>query len=129
MKNTASTVGIIPLAGMAKVLEDGARNNEGDLLLQMTPIFLKRWRGYQEQLQVFLNAEKASKPAAEFQEEITQIFQGIKVAAEDMDVDMLDEAVKKLEEYQFEAEQAELIDKVKTAIFNLDVEFLQEIEI
>ena len=129
MKNTASTVGIIPLAGMAKVLEDGARNNEGDLLLQMTPIFLKRWRGYQEQLQVFLNAEKASKPAAEFQEEITQIFQGIKVAAEDMDVDMLDEAVKKLEKYQFEAEQAELIDKVKTAIFNLDVEFLQEIEI
>lgn len=129
MKNTASTVGIIPLAGMAKVLEDGARNNERDLLLQMTPIFLKRWREYQERLQVFLSPAKASKPAAEFQEEITQILLGIKVAAEDMDVDTLDEAMKKLEEYQFEAEQAEVIDKVKTAIFNLDVEFLQEIEI
>ena len=39
MKSSAAIVGIIPLAGMAKVLEDAARNNEHDVIEGMTPIF------------------------------------------------------------------------------------------
>lgn len=127
MKNTASIVGIIPLAGMAKVLEDAARNNEWDILNQMTPIFIKRWLGYKEHLSVFADISVEKKAAKEFQEQVDEILLEIKAAAEDMDVDTLDGALKKLEEFQFESEQEEFFGSIKKAIVNLDVDFLEKI--
>lgn len=127
MKNSAALVGIIPLAGMAKVLEDAARNNEDDVLTQMTPIFIKRWRAYQEYFKVFAQATGERKSAVEFQEQIEEIQKKIKEAAEDMDIDVLDEMLEALEAYQFEGEQLEFFEQIKRAIINLDVEFLQQI--
>lgn len=127
MKNSASIIGIIPLAGMAKVLEDAARNNENDVLEQLTPVFLKRWRGYHERLSVFCKSECDKKNAKDFQEEIHEIYKEIKTAAEDMDIDALDELLLRLEEYEFENEQAKAVEEIKQAIVNFNVEFLQSI--
>ena len=128
MKNSAATVGIVPLAGMAKVMEDAARGDDVETLKAMTPIFLKRWRKYREHLSVlFPETDKdAGKTAEEFQEDINQILQEIKVAAEDMDIDALDELWKQLEQYQFTEAQQPLIDEIHKAIVNFDVDYLQE---
>ena len=127
MKSSAAIIGIIPLSGMAKVLEDAARNNECDVINQMTPIFLKKWREYKEHLKEFSNTASGTKSAAEYREQVEEIFRKIKEAAEDIDIDALDGALAELEEYKFEGEQAESFEKIKEAVINLDVTFLQSI--
>ena len=130
MKNSAATIGIIPLAGMAKVLEDAARNNEIPVLEAMTPIFLKRWNAYKELLSVLeMDSHKETKKMAEeFQEEITEILKKIKMAAEEMDIDELDALWSQLEQYQFSESQQLQIDDIHRAIMNFDVDYLQEDE-
>ncbi len=130
MKNSAATIGIIPLAGMAKVMEDAARADDVEVLKSMTPIFLERWRKYQEHLLVlFPDTEKnAEKEAQEYQEDINEILQEIKVAAEDMDIDALDELWKRLEQYRFAKEEQPLVEEIHKAIMNFDVDYLQEDE-
>ena len=131
MKNSASTIGIIPLAGMAKVLEDAARNGETTVLEAMTPIFLERWRAYKEKLSVFLgdSAKEDKKKADEFQAEVAELFERMRKAAEEMDIDMLDQIGNQLNDYQFDEEQQAVIEKVHKAIVAFDVDFLMEISI
>ena len=109
------------------MLEDAARNNEQDVLVSMTPVFIKCWCGYKELLSVFAEGPAEKKSAKEYSKEIDEILQGIKAAAEEMDVDTLDESLSKLEEYQFESEQAEFFENIKKAIVNLDTDFLEKI--
>lgn len=142
MKNSAATVGIIPLAGMAKVLEDAARENQPDVLEMMTPLFLERWRAYKKKTEpLFLGEDNVSdepggymeteageasgKEAGACKEEILKILEQIQVAAEEMDIDALDALWCRLEEYSFEGHQKEALEKIHIAILNFNVEFLQ----
>ena len=133
MKNSAATIGIIPLAGMAKVLEDAARNGDVNTLERVTPVFLANWHAYKEKLVVVTgdasdeNAGCVSgkKPATDHAEEIDALLTQVRAAAEDMDIDALDELWKNLSEYQYEGEQQELMEKIHRAIVEFDVDFLQ----
>ncbi len=127
MKSSAAIIGIIPLSGIAKILEDAARNNECDVIKQMTPIFLKKWREYKELLKEFSDVANGTKSAAEYQDQVEEILHTIKKAAEDMDIDALDESLEKLAEFKFEGEQVEQFEQIKEAIINLDITFLQSI--
>ena len=112
-------------------MEDAARNNELDALKQMTPIFLKKWRKYKELLKelsdMTSSSNSSTKNATEYQEQIEEIFYKIQEAAEDIDIDALDEALAELEEYRFEGTQAEKFEQIKEAVINLDTTFLQSI--
>ena len=127
MKNSASIIGMIPLAGMAKVLEDAARNNEEDVLRPLTQIFLKRWRASKEHLSIFSEVVSEKKKAIDYQQEVEEIFKAIREAAEDMDIDALDALLMRLEEFEFENEQAQIFSEIQKAVVNFNVEFLQSI--
>ena len=51
MKNSAATIGIICLAGMAKVLEDASRAGDVETVQILTPVFLGKWRSYKALLE------------------------------------------------------------------------------
>ncbi len=127
MKSSAALIGIIPLAGMANVLEDAARNSEYDVINQLTAIFLKKWREYQEHFNLFSEMGSGTKSASDNWEQVEEIFYRIKEAAEDLDIDALDESLVKLEEYSFEGKQLEKMELIKEAVINFDVTFLQNI--
>lgn len=76
MKNSASTIGIIPLAGMSKILEDSARNNNISALKAMHPIFLEYWKSYHTKLAAFSTAsyEGSQKAAVDFRQEINELL-------------------------------------------------------
>lgn len=128
MKNSAMTIGIVPLAGMAKVLEDAARNGENSTLDALTPIFLANWRAYEARLQVFAEAAGgvSKKTAESSAEELEELLQCIKQAAEVMNIDELDQALRRLESYEFQGAQQEKFEKIRQAIVNFDVDFLQQ---
>ena len=139
MKNSAATIGVIPLAGMAKVLEDAARNGDIDVLGRVTPVFLTSWRSYKEKLAVVTGgasgegdlpgggAEIGKKQATEYAAEIDALLAQVRTAAEDMDIDALDELWKQLSQYQYDGEQQEFMEKVHKAIVEFDVDFLQNV--
>ncbi len=126
MKNSAMTIGIVPLAGMAKVLEDAARGGDMQTLEAMTPIFLTSWRGFTEKLSECGGEETTrKKPAEEFKEEIAELVANIRQAAEGMDIDELDKALELLEEYEFHGMQLNNFENIRQAIVNFDVDYLQ----
>ncbi|MBP3577880.1 MAG: response regulator [Lachnospiraceae bacterium] len=141
MKNSAATIGIIPLAGMAKVLEDAARSGDVDVLERLTPVFLTSWRSYKEKLKVVtggatandltgegaVGTDSGKKNAAEHSAEIEALLAQVRTAAEDMDIDALDELWKQLSQYQYDGEQQIFMEKVHKAIVEFDVDFLQQV--
>ncbi len=129
MKNSAATIGIIPLAGMAKMLEDSARNHDTETLKALHSIFLACWRSYTEKLSAFTKAFDTNdkKSSLEYQSEIDSLLQQVKNAAEEMDIDALDQLGEQLDNYQFPEEQQEFINQIHHAILDFDVDFLQNI--
>ncbi len=128
MKSSAAIIGIVPLAGMAKVLENAARDGDVTTIRQLHSVFIQNWLEYKENLKPFAKEQTGNKKATDFPNEINAILQEMKAAAEDMDIDGMDEGVKKLEEYQFEGEQAEFFENIKRAAINLDAEFFETVE-
>ncbi len=130
MKNSASTVGIIPLAGMAKVLEDAARNGDEEILRSMMPVFLDCWYSYRAKLEVLMQEKDSDlkKNADDFTEDISQLLQAINKAAEDMDIDALDTLGKELDTFCFNEDIQEKVSRIHKAIAEFDVDFLQNLK-
>ena len=129
MKNSASTVGIVPLAGVAKVLEDAAREGNMDVLQSVTPVFLENWYSYKDKLKVLLPEEntESQKTVGDCEEEIAHLLQKINKAAEKMDIDALDALGKELDAYRFEDAEQETVKRIQRAIAEFDVDYLQNI--
>ena len=58
MKSSAALIGIIPLSGMAKVLENAAAIKDIETIHTVTPVFLREWKGYKEKLSSFIEKEE-----------------------------------------------------------------------
>ena len=130
MKNSAATIGVIPLAGMAKVLEDAARNSQVEVLQAMTPIFLECWFENGKRLEVFAPVSSTNKRlATDYKEEIQKLVKSMNQAAEEMDIDALDEIWKQFSEYEFSEEKHELLERIHKAIMEFDVDYLQGVTI
>jgi len=130
MKNSASTVGIIPLAGMAKVLEDAARNGDEEILRSMMPVFLDCWYSYRAKLEVLMQEKDSDlkKNADDFAEDISQLLQAINKAAEDMDIDALDALGKELDTFCFNEDIQEKVNRIHKAIAEFDIDYLQSVK-
>ena len=125
MKSSAALIGIVRLAGMAMELEDAAANGDTDTIKALHPVFIKRWISYKELLKEFSDSAAAAKNADDFRNEIADIIERIHEAADEMDVDKLDELSAELENYAFSGDEADKAEKIKTAIFSFDLEMLK----
>lgn len=128
MKSSASLIGIVQLSGMAMELEAAARNYNTDIIKALHPVFAERWLSYYKELSPLVEVKTPKKNAEDYRDEINAIFARIRSGAEDMDIDVLDAMSTKLSEYMFSDELAEEIERVKTDIFNFEVEKLRVYE-
>ncbi len=125
MKNSAMTIGIVPLAGLAKTLEDAAGDGDTDTVRALMPIFLSKWEKYYMLLgQKFAESTGEKKVADLSSEEVKDIFRSLKRAAEEMDIDEMDRIMNRVDEYCFPEEFDEDISKIRMAVINFEVEFL-----
>ncbi len=129
MKSAAATIGIVPLAGMAKMLEFAARDGNLKLIHSMHDIFLAEWRSYEVKLSgVFglgydrrdsAGGEEASSGDTELLKAMIDL---LRPALEDLDVDSADDIMEKMKEYSFGPAVDELVPKLNAAVKNLDEE-------
>lgn len=122
MKSLAATVGIMPLAGVAKILEYAARDGKIDVVLSVTKPFLEEWRSYEQKLQgVFGIGTVARKEVTDYSV-LQALVEMVRFSMQEMDIDQADQVVDQLQEYEYPEEMAENIEKLAEAVTNLDSE-------
>ena len=124
MKGLAATVGIIPLAGPAKILEFAAKDGNIDIIKNLHPVFLREWNSYSQKLVgVFDIGTAQEAPRQPGNLKILQKLSDIIIGAlKHMDIDRADKAVAKLQEFTFgEAVDADITTLVG-AVTDLDEE-------
>ncbi len=122
MKSSAAAVGIIPLAGMAKMLEFAAKDGDFETIQSMHNIFIREWLSYCDKLKgVFNLGEEADLPKEEIDvNAMKALLSSLKESMEDMDIDASDEAMAKLVGLVKPVEVEELIDELKGQVSDLD---------
>ena len=129
MKSAAATIGIVPLAGMAKLLEFAARDGDTETMAKLHGVFLTEWRSYEEKLAgVFgggpAEADEEKEPADT--EMLLAMFSMLRGALEDFDVDTADGVMAKLRSYRCEPEVEALLPTLAAAVADLDQDMAQE---
>ncbi len=124
MKSAAATIGVVPLAGMAKLLEFAARDDDADTMTKLHGVFLAEWRSYEEKLRGVFDEAESGTDAAEKEpadaDMLRALFSLLRDALEDFDVDAADETVAKLRSYACASEVEALIPSLAAAVADLD---------
>lgn len=122
MKSLAATLGIIPLAGVAKVLEYAARDGKIDVIMSMTGVFLEEWRSYREKLQgVFGIGTEERKEVADYSV-MQALVEMVRLSMQEMDIDQADRLMGELQAYEYPEGMGQDIRRMAEAVMNLDPE-------
>ena len=122
MKSLAATVGILPLSGLAKVLEYAAKDGKIETIRSVTPAFLEEWSSYRQKLRGVFGIEAQEKKEVTDFAVIRALVEMIRMSMEEMDIDQADELIGQLRAYEFPQEIDQNIRKLAEAVTNLDPE-------
>ncbi|MCR5651854.1 MAG: response regulator [Lachnospiraceae bacterium] len=128
MKSTAATVGIVPLAGMAKMLESAAKEKNMKVIHAVHEPFRKEWVSYRDKLKgVFgLGLENTKKKPGN-SEWLKDMLRVLSDALEVLDTDRMDGVMFDMREHTFGQEIDELVVKLNAAVMDMDEELANEI--
>ena len=127
MKSSAALIGILPLAGLAKLLEDAARRQDREAVLKITPFFLREWRGFREPLGVLIQKPEQSEEQREDFDGLLGVLGLLQGAAEEMDIDTMDEMIKLLPQYRLPRQLEDQMEGMALAVTNLDTDEIVQI--
>lgn len=120
MKSLAATVGIVPLSGVARVLEYAARDGKIDVIMSMTTIFLEEWRSYRQKLQGVFDIGVAAEKEVTDNSVIKALLEMVRISMQEMDIDRADELMGQLRAYGYPEEIGRNMQKLAEAVTNLD---------
>ncbi|MCR5154728.1 MAG: Hpt domain-containing protein, partial [Lachnospiraceae bacterium] len=121
MKSTSALVGAIPVSGMAKVLENAAREGDEEKIRNLSGPFLEEWYSLGEKLKPLVIENVG--PKEDFDPDVfLALLEMAERSAETLEVDELDEIVKKLENITLPEELSSDVHHIEVAIDELDSE-------
>ena len=101
MKSLAATVGILPLFGVAKLLEYAAKDGNIEVIVSVTPVFLREWRSYRGKLQGVFGIEETAKKEAADSAVILALVEMVRFSVQEMDIDEADRIMAQLQGYAY----------------------------
>lgn len=120
MKNSAAMIGAIPVSGVARMLEYAARNKRIEPIKNITPYFLEEWNDLKEILKPVIRTSETGLEGLNA-DVLKDILNVLKNAIKEMDVDTADEAVKKMELFEYPNEaMKEAVNGISLAVTDLD---------
>ena len=120
MKSSAATIGITPLSGMAKILEDAANDKNEDRIRKLHSTFIEEWVNFKDKLSCFADEKSEDELKAYNKEETSILLKEIKDAMAEFDIDRADAACNALMEYKFPDELKNKIEELCVAVANVD---------
>ncbi len=135
MKSSANLIGAIALGGMAKVLENAARDGKIETIESIHDSFILEWKNCKESLKenFFAKEEENEQMSAADRKELKAedveiVLAYLKLlweAFEELDIDEMDQMMQNLMEYKFPSEIQENIDRLSAFVTNMDMEGAQ----
>ncbi len=123
MKSTANLIGATVLGGMAKLLENAARDADINIIEALNNIFLNEWRSYKEKLKECVQIEQTeNKQDIDDYTVILAYLEMLRLALEELDVDEMDRIMELLEGYEYLPEIQECIGQLGVYVINMDSE-------
>lgn len=128
MKSSAAMIGATVVSGLAKMLEYAARDEDINVIISVTPVFLKQWRAYKELLKPCIeeeNPDDTDKMTLDYQM-LNEYFKLLESAMEDMDIDTADEIMEQIRKFRYTEDEGKIIDMLGVAVTNIDSEQVTE---
>lgn len=120
MKSSATLVGIIPLSGMALLLEKAAAAGDLDTIRSLHDVFIRNWNAYEERLAPLFKKEGSG---AEFDREVfIAHLDKLMEASEMLDVDTMDPEAKAVMETSLPWDGKNDVQTLLGAVAALDIE-------
>ncbi|MBR6909113.1 MAG: response regulator [Lachnospiraceae bacterium] len=124
MKSSATLIGIVPLAGMAFILERAAIEKDAKTIGSLNDIFLTDWRSYSEKLKPLFEGNKGT--VSEFDKAVfLEHLKKLEDASEILDVDSMDPAAKAISEFGLPWSGEDDVNALRGAVAALDIEAIK----
>ena len=123
MKSSANLIGATVLGGMAKLLENAARDENVSRIEALHDIFLSEWKLSKEKLAICIPVDTLSQSnRAELKDtsELLAYLEMLRVAMVDLDMDEMDRIMEILESIQYPDELKESMELLAVHVTNLD---------
>ncbi len=137
MKSTANLIGAIVPGGLARVLENAAKDEDLLTIDAMHDIFIREWLGYKDKLMdcAFIESghnDESMKETKEADSSVIQTYlQSLRMAMDEFDIDVMDEVMKQLEALHCKDEVSARITRLSAFVTNMDtqqgIELIDEI--
>lgn len=128
LKSSSKQIGAMELSEMAKELEACGNAGDVDTIHAKTPALLERYLGYIDVLSpLFATEEEATEKEGISNEKLSEYFEKMLVAAEELDMDAMEEISDEMDKYAYEGEANTLMQELKEAAANIDVDSIEEI--
>jgi len=127
MKSSAAIIGLVYLSGVAKLLENAAKQEQREIIDNLHNIFLNEWIGYKQKLSVLFeeNKQETKDTSIAF-----AYLQMLSMAMEEMDIDGADDAMENLNKLFYNLEIENQIQKLSADVASLNTEeALKQIEL
>lgn len=130
MKSAANMIGAIVLGGMAKILENAAKDVDINTMEKLHSVFIKEWLSYQEKLEIVVPRNKSKMNGQEVLEDYTKILTylgNLRQALEDLDIVVMDKIMEDLEKFTYPEHIQEKMNSLGAFVVNIDSEQAFEI--
>lgn len=123
MKSSANMIGAIVLGGMAKVLENAAKDADIETIEKLHPIFIREWLNYEEKLEECISKKETTSENVKGIEDYTVILaylEMLRQALDELDIDEMDRIMELLEEFSYPEEMQAGMERLSALVVNMD---------
>ena len=128
LKSASRQIGALELAQVAEQMEAAGNAGNAALIHKITPGMLEEYTFYKGILApYFVKEEEAQSGRAAEKGEMSELFDQMKDAMENLDMDAMEEVVKNMSQYSYSDAQHGIFEKLKNAVEDIDTEKCEEI--
>lgn len=120
MKSSANLIGAIMLGGMAKLLENAARDEDLEIIDRFTPVFLKKWRELKESLKECVKESEGEKEEVTDYTIILAYLEMLRIAMIEMDIDGMDQYMAELEKFTYPSDIQSGMEQLAGLVTDMD---------
>ena len=129
LKNAAKQIGAMSLSEKAAALEIAGNARDLETIYKDTDAMITQYLDYLPVLEPFCAEEEEDEEGKEEISEavLLECFQDMEGALDDLDMDRMEETIKKMGQYHYEGWQHEMFEELKEAVEEVDVEHCETI--
>lgn len=128
LKSASRQIGALELADLAAEMEAAGNRRDGERIHQDTEEMLSMYRQMKGILSPYARTEEETvSKGAVGREVLLALFDSMKEALEELDIDRMEQVAEELSQYEYEVEQSELLGQLCSAVEDLDVDRCEDV--